>query len=186
MSNSDIAVLREMLNSGAVGDEMLKEHDSAKTAVLEEKDQNASGSVEIRQVPEDAVIVKVDARLHNRKLFSGRNGMCKRSDFMIISEEAGVVLFVELKSGNSDTRKSIVEQLRGSLCVFHYCQSVACNFFGKKGFMSSYKKRYVAFVNLGHIKRRTGIVRPPSGTHDTPLDVWKIRSNLVSFSKIAK
>ena len=178
---SDISVLAKMLKKSAII--KLEDHYSKKKAILVEHGI-AGSSLEILNIPSDAIILDVDANFDNQKIFEGSNGECKRADYIIISESEEVVVFIEMKKGSSTTSK-IIKQLKGSLCLFEYCQVVAREFFGRNDFLSSYKKRFITFKHVNLDKRKTKIERTASN-HSTPDTLLKISwANSIQFNKIA-
>lgn len=178
---SDTSILERMIHDDAKI--ALDEHYDRKKVVLIEHGTTGS-SLEIFGVPSDSIVVDIDKNFYNSKLFKNSNGECKRADYMIISEEKQVVIFLEMKKGNPDTA-SIIKQLKGSLCVFEYCQSIAKEFFSERDFLSSYKKRFVAFKNVNLAKRKTTIDQE-TGSHTTPENLMKVSwSNSIQFNIIA-
>lgn len=178
---TDTTVLARMFNNQALI--TLDEHYSRKKAVLVE--HGTEGSVlEILGIPEDAIIIDIDASFTNTNLFDNTSGECKRADYLIISEQKRVALFIEMKKGNPDT-SSIIKQLKGSLCVFEYCQVIGREFFYEPEFLGDYKKRFVAFKQVNLTQRKTKIEKGV-GMHDSPESLLKIKwAKTIEFNKIS-
>ncbi|ETI62598.1 hypothetical protein D104_01095 [Marinomonas profundimaris] len=160
----------------------LQDHYDRKKVVLIEHGTTDS-SLELHNVPNDAIVIDIDSNFNNGKIFSNSKGECKRADYIIVSEEKKVVVFIEMKKGASDT-SDIIKQLKGSFCLFKYCQIVASDFFGQADFMSSYSLRFVAFKHVNLEKRKTRITRY-TASHDKPEDLMRISwASTIQFTKI--
>ena len=160
---------------------------------LQEDQQDNPVISTIRKVPLDAIVIRADkfpAPIGFLKSSDDGDdmGMCKRADFVIISEEESVVLYIELKSGDSSA-KEIVQQLKGASCVIAYCKEVARQFWNKEDFLDSYDCRYIRIVEFRVKKRRTRpkhTSRKQSIKHDSPESFLTIRSpHHLKFNKLA-
>lgn len=150
-----------------------------------EKSGSKKYGLRILGVPDDAIVFNVDDNFRNDRLFAGKHGECKRSDYIIFSEKRRVVVFIELKKGtSSSTNTEIVNQLKGGFCVFEYYRSVAKMFFNKD--MSAlYEPRFVSFVGIGKAKRRPRTDRRAGG-HNTPDNMMKIvNASAIQFNRVA-
>lgn len=178
---SDTLILKKMINDSAKI--QLENHYDKRKAVLIEHGTTGS-RLEIFNIPSDAIIIDVDSNFENQKIFSGASDECKRSDYIIISESERVVLFIEMKKGSSSTSE-IVKQLKGSLCIFNYCQAIAREFFDRDDFLSTYKKRFIAFKNVNLDKKKTRIDKRKN-SHSSPDTLMKVsQTNNIQFKKIA-
>lgn len=179
---TDTDVLRKMINSSAIIN--LEAHYKNKMKVVLEETETEDCKLEVYDAPHDAIVIDVDTHFKNDELFDCTSSECKRSDFIIISEAKNVVIFIEIKKGNSGTL-GIVNQLKGGLCVFEYCQSIAREFFGENNFLNSYDKRFVAFKRV-NLKKRKVSVEKGIGDHSTPETLMKLSwASTVYFNKIA-
>lgn len=147
--------------------------DRKATVVLYEP-QDPGVSVTISGIPDNAVVIKVDAFKSPDTIFSGTKGECKRADFVIIANTVNkkVIVYIEMKK-NKSSRTEVTEQLTGALCFIRYCQEIGRCFWKEKEFLKNYKNR---FISLGHIsiaKRRTRIDRS-YGKHDSPEKMMRI------------
>ena len=177
---ADFDTLKRMIRVGAT--EPLQWHYRKRKAVLPEGADTGRYSIEINNVPEDALVIDVDKNLEVR-LFSSAEGAGKRVDFMIVSEAEKTILFIEMKKGNVD-KPAIIRQLKGGLCVFEYCQSVAREFYGEKRFLSDYKKRYVVFSRIFANKKQVRR-KATGGAHDTPEKaLWLKHRAAVRFNEL--
>lgn len=129
---------------------------------------------EILDVPADLIAIDLDTNLDVRKLFrsgTGRN-LCKRADFILLSAAIQCVVFVELKAGKPSLR-DVKRQLKGSLCVFEYCDAMVRHFFDEE-FLEGYQKRFVAILESADVKRP---VKPQQDLlHDQPDRPLVVRS----------
>lgn len=137
----------------------------------------------IRNIPPDAIIIKADEFPAPKTFFKGDKGECKRADFIIISEEKKVILYVELKAGARDV-SHIVKQLKGASCVIAYCREIGKQFWGKTRFLDGYAHRYVGMVNLSVSKKPSRHKSSP--LHDSPEKFLKISSpHNLQFNQLA-
>lgn len=177
----DMTLLKAMIKNTA--QIAVQDHYSRKKVILNEHDTVGS-ILEIHNVPADSIIIDVDASLDIRNLINTTNGACKRADYLIISQEKKLVLFIEMKKGNPKT-SDIIKQLKGTLCVFKYCQAIASEFFDTVDFLADYKMRFVAFKNVNLTKQKTKIDKAMS-SHDTPETLMRVSwANIIQFNKIA-
>jgi len=137
----------------------------------------------IRNSPYDAFIIKADEFPAPKNFFKGDKGECKRADFVIISPEKKVILYVELKAGAKDT-DHIVKQLKGAACVVKYCTEIGKQFWNHSSFLNGYSPRFIGIVNLSVNKKASRYKKAP--VHDTPETFIKISSpHNIQFREIA-
>lgn len=127
----------------------------------------------IRGIPSDAIVIKADEFPAPKSFFRGDKGECKRADFIIISEEKKVILYIELKAGDKDA-KHIIKQLKGAKCVISYCKEIVKQFWNESTFLDDYSHRYVGMVNLSINKKPSRQSAIP--LHDSPEKFLKISS----------
>ncbi len=136
----------------------------------------------IRNSPSDAFVIKADEFPAPKNFFKGDKGECKRADFIIISPEKKVILYVELKAGAKDA-DHIVKQLKGAACVVTYCTEIGKQFWGSS-FLNGYSHRFIGIVNLSVNKKTSRHKKAP--VHDTPETFIKISSpHNIQFREIA-
>lgn len=144
------------------------------SVVLTEPEEPDS-KVEIRGLPEDAIVLKVDNFPAPTEIFTGARGECKRADYAIIADEEGKkrVLIIELKRANSSDGKDIVRQLKGAACFIKYCGEVANSFYNCKELLKGYQFRYISFVNT-HIRKRKTRIECKDSKHHSPEQFLKL------------
>lgn len=170
---SDIAILNQMINKMAripVEQDVL----TRKTFVKLVEPQEPTSIVTIHNLPDDAVVIKVD-KFEVGKVFNGSNDECKRADYVVISDSGGKkrILYIEMKK-SKDPEKQIVAQLKGATCFVGYCKEIAKMFWGERTFLSEFQSRFVSFGHTGSIKKRRTRVDRSMSCHNTPERMMKI------------
>lgn len=143
-----------------------------KNAVILNEPQVEDSSVKIANIPNDAIVVKLDSFDAPDGIFRGSQGECKRADFVIISEERKCILYIEIKR-TKDSWQQIEKQLLGAQCAIKYFQEIGKSFWSNQSFLRDYKHR---FISIGHTtipKRKTKLSRPTKA-HDSPSKAMKI------------
>ena len=176
----DMEILSELILESAL---VPHENEYGKSVIkLQETGVKDSVSF-IRNIPSDAIVIKADEFPAPKSFFKGDKGECKRADFIIISEEKKVILYVELKAGVKDT-SHIVKQLKGASCVISYCKEIGKHFWNKSTFLDGYAHRYVGMVNLSVSKKPSRHKSAP--LHDSPESLLKISSpHNLQFNQLA-
>ncbi len=109
---SDMEILSELILESA----LIPHENEYGKPVIKLQEAGAKGSVSfIRKIPLDAIVIKADEFPAPKKFFKGDKGECKRADFIIISEEKKVILYVELKAGASEFQPYSKTAKRGFL-----------------------------------------------------------------------
>jgi hypothetical protein len=146
--------------------------------------QAPDSSVTIRNLPADALVIKVDAFRSPDDVFKGGNGECRRADYVIISVEKQCIIFIEMKR-TKDEWNQIVKQLLGAQCFVKYCQEIGKAFWNDNEFLKGYKSRFISIGHTSIPKKKTRIIRN-AGRHDTPNRAMKIDwPNHLQFNKLA-
>lgn len=161
------------------------QYGSKKVRLVE--NQTIDSYIEVHKIQADAFVVDLDRAFNNQRLFQGNCGECKRADYLIISESAERVLFIEMKRSSAPAQH-ITHQLRGALCAFEYCQIIAREFFQENRFLTHYQKRFISIRHTGGEKRKTEIERTTAigEVHCTPDQHLKISwANTIQFKKLA-
>lgn len=180
---TDLEILREMIKPSARVE--IVEDYGRKTARLFES-QYPDSTVKIFGLPDDAIVIKVDAFLSPDAVFAGSRGECKRADFVIIAEvrEKPIVIYIEMKAAKGRERE-IVQQLAGAQCFLAYCCEIGKTFWDQPAFLNG---RIERFVSIGHTsinKTRTRVTRQ-SAVHDRPEQMLKLASpHHVEFNHLA-
>ena len=176
---SDLDVLRELINDGALVQLSGEPGHGRRPAKLEETgddtDENRY-SIRIKGIPDDAVVIKTDAFPAPKSIFKCLRGECKRADYVIIASTGSknYIVYMEMKKGKGD-RGDIVDQLKGSECFVSYCRAIAGLFWNRPNFLdsNSYESRFVSITKIGISKSRTR-AHGSAGLHDAPERMLKI------------
>jgi hypothetical protein len=178
---SDIAILREMINETAVisleDDPQGYNKKNPKKQVTLTEPGPPSYSVTIRNMPDNAIIIKADAFPALTTVFANSRGECKRADFVIVADtdEKKVIVCIEMKAqATTSTTKKIIQQLKGAQCFVAYCQAIGKVFWGQKNFLDSYVYRFICFSDIISMpKRSTRNYLKTTGTGDSPEQLLK-------------
>lgn len=177
----DMAILSQMIKGAAMV--QLKE-EYGKPLVKLSEPQAPDSSATIRNLPNDAMVIKVDAFRSPDDVFNGGNGECKRADYVIISAEKKCIIYIEMKR-TKDGWNQIVKQLLGSQCFVKYCQEVGKVFWNDNEFLSGYKSRFISIGHTSIAKKKTRITRNAE-RHDTPDRAMKVDwPNYLQFNQLA-
>lgn len=167
---TDMETLTEMLLDSAL---IPVENEYGKQ-IIKLEEAGIKGSITcIRNIPADAIVIKADDFPTPNKFFQGDKGECKRADFIIISEEKKVILYIELKAGKKDA-SHIIKQLKGGACVITYCKEIGKHFWNQETFLNGYAHRFIGMVNLSISKKPSRHKSAP--LHDSPESFLKISS----------
>ena len=153
---SDRDVLADIIHPDAVIN--LAEQYKGRFSVVLYESKAPDSKLTIRGCPSDCLVLNLDSAFDNTRLFNGANGVSKRADFMLISEEKKKVIFIEMKRSGSPN-SDIIKQLTGSLCVFEYFKSVLQNFFQSKTHFSDYSLHFISAKHTTLNKGNTKIVK---------------------------
>ena len=187
---SDIDILNEMIKKTA---KISPKKDKHGLKVTLTEPQQPDSSITIHGLPNNSIIIKVDKFKSPDTIFDcesdecKRFGVCKRSDFVIITNTNNkqVILHIEMKAANGKSEEYIIKQLKGADCFIAYCRKIGQEFWDKKDFLKGYNPRFVAIVHTRINKGRTQAERK-SGTHSRPKDMLKINSShRIEFNKLA-
>ncbi len=167
---SDFNLLRRMIHENAII-EAKKTNGGQLYLKLEEKSHsNSSGySIELHNIPDDCIAVKSDDFPAPQAFFKREKGQCRRSDYVVLAKyrERKWRIYIELKSGKSE-RSRIIQQLKGSQCLFEYCRCLGRSFWQSPAFLESadYCSRFVSLRVTSMNKSGSRNRRHPA--HDTP------------------
>lgn len=175
---SDIVILKEMImGTATVPLEESPYNDQRKQVTLTEPGPPAY-SVTIFGMPNNAIVIKVDAFPAPEKVFNCSKGECKRADFVIVADsgENQVILCIEMKAKATTSLESgIIQQLKGAQCLVAYCQAIGKVFWDQENFLNSYDYRFINIRNILVAKKMT-LHHPHTGIHDRPERMLKISS----------
>lgn len=125
---SCIENLRSILNPSSI-----TEVSGQGVAILKESDPSNPYEIELKGLPTDSLIVKIDRFKEKTYFLNGRNGIARRADFALVNND--VIVFIELKSGRIQPRR-VKQQLYGAQCVMDYCASIGNRFFNNPNFLN--------------------------------------------------
>ena len=168
---SDIEVLHQMIKTSAKLSSA--DHYGRKMVNLIEP-QHPDSSVSIFGLPDDAVVIKVDAFRSPDTVFNGSQGECKRADYVIVADAGAksVIVYIEMKATKGSERE-VIQQLTGARCFVAYCREVGKAFWNQPAFLDEYQERFVSVGHTSIPKRKTRISKQP-GVHDHPSRMLKI------------
>ena len=115
--------------------------------VLTETDPGAKlQTIEIRDVPENSILLKTHGYSPPGKVFKSTKGECKMCDYILLTSYKGDLyfVFIEMKSKSLDS-KDFVPQLVGGNCFMTYCAAMAEKFHGARISSSHLQKRNIVF-----------------------------------------
>lgn len=170
-SSRDLNILDEMIQDTAKT-KLIEYHEKQKVILTET--EGIDYFVTIHQIPQNTLVIKSDDFAEPQTFFQGKRGECKRSDFVIITDDdkGKFIIFVEMKASSASEEK-IVQQFKGAECLIAYCQKIGQLFWNYENFLTDYKRR---FISIKQIK----LSRPPSREkrspkiHDRPENMLKI------------
>lgn len=168
----DINILSQMIKESAQVKPQI-EHNKLFVKLCEPQDSDSVAV--IRDLPSDTLVIKVDEFTAPVTIFNGKKGECKRADYVIISLEKKVILYIELKKNKNKSWSHICKQLMGAACFITYCQEIGKYFWEEKSFLDGYQHRFISIVNNSINKTKTRELRG-SDIHDTPEKAMKITS----------
>ena len=121
-------------------------------AILKENDPSNPYEIELRNLPTDSLLVKIDKFKEKTDFLNGRNGIARRADFALVN--ADEIVFIELKSGKIQ-RKEVERQLHGAQCVMDYCASIGNRFFNNPNFLEpAIQNPHLVLLIKGSINKR--------------------------------
>jgi hypothetical protein len=166
-----IDILRQMIKSNALV-ETTNTYDHL--SVRLEEPQQPNSVVKIKGLPEEVIIIKVDTFPAPDTIFTGKNGECRRADYVIVANEQARkrILFIEMKRRKAPEHE-IVEQFKGAACFIAYCKEVAKQFYNFNDLLTGYEFRYVSFGHTSIAKRKTRYERT-AAQHNRPDRMLKI------------
>lgn len=168
---NDIEILREMLVCDA---QVPLQQEGSRLPSVKLRDKQSKGTVEIKGLPHDSIVVKAEDFEDPLTVFKGSKGERRRADFVIISnEEQGKwIICIEIEDSNDKGGSEIIGQLKGALCFVNYCKCIGKEFWEWEEFLDDYKYRFVCMANLNLEKRRTRSYSPyiqsKGRLHDIP------------------
>ena len=181
---SDTEILKEMLREDALTHIVPKQNGRT---TLKLKEHGGTGHrgyyATIRNIPQDAIAIKVDKFPAPSEFYRGGKGENKRADYIIISEQNKNILYIELKK-KKGKRSDIISQLKGATCVLSHCREVAKQYWGKDYFLDKYQQKYIVVYVEKIKKTRIQAKRPTSisnGSYNSPDNFLRIGSDTIWY-----
>jgi len=75
-------------------------------------------------------------------------GVCKRCDYIIVSEIEKTIFFIEMKKGNHKDKKSVSHKFMNSQLIFDYIKSVLFLFSHHR--ICNYEKCFILYCAKNH------------------------------------
>ena len=176
----DLEILSEMIRDTALAS--VEEHpygrSGKKVVILKELNNEQQYSVKIQNAPDEILAIKADEFPAPKSIFRNDKHECKRADYILVAytKVANWIIYIELKSGQSNSREEIRQQLYGAKCLIAYCRAVGRTFWQQPGFLEEkkYEQRFVCVKNLKSKKTPTRNRSKPRRLHDNSADMLKI------------
>ncbi|AQQ09476.1 hypothetical protein L21SP3_01281 [Sedimentisphaera cyanobacteriorum] len=141
------------------------------TAVLRESGKEAKlKHVKLSNIPDNSLILKIDACKCPEYIFSSTKDHNIRCDYLLIyqntEESPPDLVFIELKSKKLKGSK-YSSQFKSSVCLFEYINSILINFYEIKS-LSKAKKHFILLHKKRIAKTNTRKKREYFSTDSTP------------------
>lgn len=147
-------------------------------AMLKESEKDSKlKRVDIYDVPEGSILIKLDQFNQPDSLFKSHKGQCKRCDYVLVTtiENIDILLFIEMKSSKIRNIE-IEQQFKGAECVIDYCDAVLNRFHNQDDLLKKHAKRFVIFYKPYISKKSTRSKRskvPLPQRNDTPEQAYR-------------
>jgi len=150
-----LEALRELLVNDLLGD-IFQEHGVFSVRLKETGVEAKLKQVDLLGVPENSLLIKLDAYEQPVSLFNGNKGERKRCDYILFTlvNGKGYALFIELKSAKLKTSEYIC-QFKGAECVVDYCHAALKRFHDHDQLLAHFNKRFIVFYRPRIAKQRT-------------------------------
>ena len=138
--------------------------------ILKEDDSSARlRRVDLYGVSPDSLLINLDKVTPPNTLFKSTDGLCKRCDYVLITEHSGreSLIFIEIKSGKPK-RKEVCNQFHGGECLVDYIDSTLCRFYQRNSYFGKLARKFVVFYKPPSIRKRTTRFKMQCTKNDTP------------------
>lgn len=111
---------------------------------------NRSYAFEIRNVPQDSILLKIDDSFPQAdKLLKEDGGIRVRADYAIISKISNNrrILIIEISAANKPD-SYIKRQLTGGICVLEYCSAVYEKFYSSNKILKDFQIHYAGIKDM--------------------------------------
>lgn len=163
----DIEIMKKLLVDDLFSP--ISEKDGRSFARLKESGIDARlRRVDIYDVSEDSLLIKLDKYDQPKSLFKGTEGERKRCDYVLITSinSQSYLLFIEMKSKRVKPSE-FIKQFKGAECLMDYCDATLKRFHEQNNFFEGFKKRFVVFYKIPLSKQRTRSI-DSFGNNSTP------------------
>jgi hypothetical protein len=112
--------------------------------------------VDIFDIPEGSILIKLDQVRQPDTLFKGSLGERRRCDYVLVTDfdNHPVMVFIELKS-RAVKDSEVTRQFKGAECLLDYCNSALDRFHGQNNLLGQCRKCFVVFYKPSVAKQRT-------------------------------
>ena len=141
--------------------------------------------IEIKDLPQNIFVFKVDAFPQPQALFNDVKEVRKRSDFILIANGNNGqkrIIFIEMKR-TKDSDHGIVSQLRGAICIMDYCNSILKNFWAESAMIKGYEYR---FVSISSASGKHTTHRADDPLHNIPENRLRLKGNSFTYRQLIK
>lgn len=117
--------------------------------------------VDILDVPNGSILIKLDEVEQPKTLFKGKRGERQRCDYVLLTRFKGTpfLVFFELKS-RTVKKKEVTKQFKGAECLMDYCDAALNRFFHQNDLLKACEKRFVVFFKPAIAKQATRQATP--------------------------
>ena len=185
MVMTDLDILNNMITDSAKVDIEPQSSSNMASVTLKEP-QSSVSKVEIRGLPLNAIVIKVDAFKSPDMILTEARGQRKRSDYIIVADKNDKknILHIEIKTTKSK-EKDIISQLKGSVCFVGYCKEIAKEFWHENYFLSKFESRFVSITHTGSINKKPTRINKKHNPNDTPKHMMKLSyPNKLQFNRL--
>lgn len=146
----NIEIIKQLLDSAAV----IQPNDDSGVWEIRLKETNPSAKlklVQIRGVPKNSLLIKVDGASPLNALLSAEKGIRQRCDYVLLTERNNipVLVYCEMKSASASPSE-VSRQFKGGVCIVRYFDSLLREFLGINNYFSAIKE--VFFVAFSQVK----------------------------------
>lgn len=128
--------------------------------------------VDILDIPEGSVLVKLDGVDQPKSLFKGKYGERQRCDYLLVTvvNNRPFLVFFEMKT-RVVKDSEVARQFKGAECLVDYCNAALNRFHGQDNLLDQCEKRFVVFYKPSLAKQRTRPVFPGNANNspESPL-----------------
>ena len=174
MVQTDLDILNSMILDSAKVDLELKSGSNKASVTLIES-QSSTSKVVILGLPDNAIVIKVDAFKSPDTILTKVRGQRKRSDYIIVANKNGkkYILYIEMKT-TKGKEKDIIKQLKGSVCFVGYCKEIAKEFWYENDFLFEFEYRFVSITRTAPLNKKKTRLDKKHKSNNTPESLMKL------------